>query len=159
MCIIIDTSAFAPVFVTTSELHVEFEPVLKWITTGKGKVVYGGTKYKGELQRAKKYLRIFNNLKRSGRTVEIDDQKVDHEQQLLESTLAHRDFDDAHLVAIIRASGCKLMCCEDERAHEFIKDGTLYPNPQYASPPKIYRNSSHSSLLCDQNIANICKKA
>jgi predicted nucleic acid-binding protein len=159
MCIIIDTSAFAPVFELKSELHVEFEPVLKWITRGKGKLVYGGTKYKRELRKAKKYFRLFAQFERARIIVKVNDRKVDHEQQLVESTLAHRDFDDTHLVAIVRASGCKLMCCEDERAHRFIKDRTLYPNPSYAGPPKIYRNSSHRDLLCDQNIANICKKA
>ncbi len=64
MCIIIDTNAFAPVFDRTSQNHAEFKPVLDWIVSGKGKIVYGGTKYKLELGKAYKYLKLFAEFKK-----------------------------------------------------------------------------------------------
>ena len=44
MCIIVDTNCFAPVFDRKSEKHNQFAPVLEWIISGKGKLIYGGSK-------------------------------------------------------------------------------------------------------------------
>ncbi len=53
MCIIIDVNALNEVFNTDSVNHLEFKPVRDWIIEGKGKVLYGGTKYRDELMRTK----------------------------------------------------------------------------------------------------------
>jgi hypothetical protein len=52
MCIIIDTNRFSSIFEEENSDHDEFKPILDWIIFGKGKIVYGGTKYKQELTRA-----------------------------------------------------------------------------------------------------------
>lgn len=77
MCIVIDTCAFASTFNVNSQDHSEFSPVLKWIAKGKGKIVYGGARYKMELNRTKTYFNFFTTLERSGKVVPVDDTEVD----------------------------------------------------------------------------------
>ncbi len=157
MCIVIDTNAFASVFETNAEDHHEFRPILKWICEGKGKIVYGGAKYKAELWISRKYLRIFRQLQTARKTVEIVAAEIDQEQERLERALNHKNFDDPHLIAIVIVSGCKLICSKDKRAYAFIKDSSLYP--KHFNRPRIYSSSSNSDLLCDQNIADCCQPA
>lgn len=155
MCIIIDTNTFSSIFDSKSAEHIEFRPVLNWIKNGKGKIVYGGTKYRNELRKAQKYLGIFNELKKARKIVEIPNEQVDSEQIRIEDLITHRDFDDPHLIAIVSASRCKLICTKDKRAHPFIKETSLYP--ESGMRPKIYSSSINSDLLCDLNIAGCCK--
>jgi predicted nucleic acid-binding protein len=155
MCIVIDTNSFASVFDAKSDDHPEFRPVLNWITNGKGKIVYGGTKYRDELRAAQRYLGVFGELARARKVVEIPDVDVDREQERIENLVLHRDFDDPHIVAIVSVSRCKLVCSRDKRAYRFIKDVSLYPKA--GMRPKIYSDSNNSDLLCDHNIADCCK--
>lgn len=155
MCIVIDTNSFASVFDSKSDDHYEFRPVLNWITNGKGKIVYGGTKYRDELRATKRYLRIFVELAKKRKVVEIPDEDIDLEQERIENLLRHRDFDDPHIVAIVSVSRCKLVCSKDSRAYPFIKDVSLYPRA--GMRPRIYSGSNNSDLLCDHNLADCCK--
>jgi hypothetical protein len=157
MCIVIDANTFAPVFDTRNQRHDEFKPVHDWIFVGKGKIVYGGTKYKEELRRAARYLKIFIELQKARKVVEVNDQDVDAKQAELEELITHKDFDDPHLIAIVIVSGVKLICSDDARAYPFIKDNTLYP--RNIDRPRIYSRSSNQDLLTDANIADICKPA
>lgn len=155
MCLIVDTNSFSPIFNPTDADHPDFKPILDWITSGKGKIIYGGSKYKQELAQARKYLKLFTEFKKINKIVEVSDEAVDTEQRELEGRVDHRDFDDPHLVAIAIVSRCKLICSKDERAHPFIKDKMLYPDK--LKPPKIYSNQTHMHLLNDKNIVRICK--
>jgi hypothetical protein len=155
MCIVIDTNVLANVFNKNAENHNEFKPVLEWILFGKGKIVYGGSKYKRELLMARKYFRLFVELKRKSKIIELDCQSVDNKQNEVSNMLVHRDFDDPHLVAILIISRCRLICSEDSRAFPFLKDGAYYP--KHMVRPKIYCRESNKDLLCDNNIAEICK--
>ncbi len=155
MCIVIDTNTFSLVFSGRRDGHEEFRPVLRWIVSGKGKIVYGGSKYRGELRRAKRYLGIVSQFKKAGKVVEVNDQQVDARQRELEDSMQHRDFDDPHIIAIVIVSGCKLVCSNDSRAYRFVKMKELYPSR--IQRPKIYRGKGNEDLLCDQNIADICR--
>ncbi len=156
MCIVIDTNTFASVFDKSSKHHDEFKPVLDWIVYGKGKIVYGGKKYKQELRQARKYLSLFLELDKAKKIVTVGDDRVDEQQRDVQAVVEHRDFDDPHLIAIIIVSGCRLICSSDSRAYPFFKDGKLYP--KHAQRPKIYSgHSSNIDLLCDENIVAVCK--
>ena len=109
MCIVIDTCTFASVFDPNSRKHNDFRPVRRWIVSGNGKVVYGGTKYKQELRKTSKYLRIIAELSKASRVVAIPDESVDAKQREIEKAFNHRDFDDPHIVAIVIVSGCRLI--------------------------------------------------
>jgi predicted nucleic acid-binding protein len=154
MCVIIDTNVFSSVFNKSSVAHGEFAPVLDWIVNGKGKIVYGGSKYKEELRRAGKYLKIIGQFNRSRKVVNINDNPIDKHQAHVEGILKHRDFDDPHLVAICFVSKCEIVCTKDERASPFLARKEFYPNN---SPrPKLYTGKRNAGLLCDRYMANVC---
>ncbi len=69
MCIIIDTNTLASVFNQASLNHSNFKPVLDWIYSGNGKIVYGGTRYESEI---KNYLGIFNELNKMNRAIKVN---------------------------------------------------------------------------------------
>jgi predicted nucleic acid-binding protein len=154
MCIIIDTCCFASVFDAKTIDHEHYQPVLKWVTDGKGKIIYGGTKYKEELAKAGKYLQLIVELRKAGKVIELELEKVDLVQYDVKSKETDLDFDDPHLIAIVIVSRCKIVCTHDRRSHKFLKKKSLYPKSTYR--PLIYSNKTHQSLLCDKHILGVC---
>lgn len=152
MCIIIDTNTLASVFVKTSANHVEFKPVFDWIVEGKGKVVYGGTRYQNELG---KYRGVFAQLAIAKKAVKINNVEVDAEEANAMLKIQHPDFDDQHLVGLLVVSKCKLICSLDESAFRFFRH-KLFFNPA-SRKPKIFRGRSNRDLLSDRNIAEVCR--
>ena len=154
MCLVLDTNVFGAFFDPTNVKHNDFLPALTWVVKGKGKLVYGGTKYKTEMKAAKKYIRIFASLQRAGKMVLLSDADVDgHEAELIRIE-PNRDFDDPHLVAIILASECRIVCTNDKRALPYLKRSEFYKGK--VKKPKIYQSIRNISLLSDKNIADIC---
>lgn len=149
MCIILDTNILSCVFSSTSIRHEDFEPVLKWITAGHGRIVYGGEKYKAEISKTP-YLKIFSILNTFNRTIPLNDVLVDNEQHFIESIENDPDFDDPHIIAMVRVSGCKLICSNDIRSIRFVSDKKFYTSP--IKPPKFYTKKRNRSLLKDINI-------
>ncbi|MET6996395.1 PIN domain-containing protein [Chitinophaga defluvii] len=153
MCIVVDTNTLASVFSRNSDNHEEFEPVFTWLMEGRGKVVYGGSKYVKELK--ENYLRLFVTLRSIHKAVYISNAKVDALEANVSQQIEHPDFDDQHLVGLLIASGCKLVCSLDKRAYPYFKHSLFFSNT--SSRPKIYRSRNNKALLSDANIAEICK--
>jgi hypothetical protein len=151
MCIIIDTNTLPSVFDKKSLNHHEFEPVYEWIWNGKGKVVYGGTKYVEEIG---KYMPIFNELRRAKKAVYINNLEVDKQEISASSKIQHKDFDDQHLVGLLLESKCKLICSLDQRAYPYFRSSIFF-NPS-SKKPKIYNNKKNKKMLNDNNMAQIC---
>lgn len=150
MPIIIDTNCIANVFEQNSARHSEFSDVLKWIRSGKGIMVYGGTKYINELKKTPKYLKIIKLLKESNKVFEGDMDKIDKYQCFVESLSDDSDFDDPHLVAISVVTNCLLICSEDRRSIKHVKDKKYYP--KNSKVPSYYTSSNNSNLLSDMYI-------
>lgn len=155
MCIVIDTNVIPSVFNPRSSEHKEFQPIFAWIAYGKGKMVYGGTKYIRELTKIRKLRNLLAEWHRSRKVVLINNVSVDAMEQQLSQIITHPKFNDQHIVAIIIVSGCKLVCSNDKNSHTLIKRRILYPKGIH--PPKIYSSSKTVHLLCDQYIADCCK--
>jgi len=155
MCIVIDTNCFSLVFNRNNAAHSQFAAVLVWIVDGHGKAVYGGTKYLSELRTAIRYQRIFVELKKAGKAIEIEKKSVDEHQARVERTFNPANYNDSHLAAIVSACGCRLVCTKDDRAIRLLKDARCYPTG--IARPKIYKRAEHASLLCDENIADVCR--
>ncbi len=153
MCIVIDTNTLASVFKRDSANHQEFKPVLDWIITGKGKIVFGGSKYISELKG--NYLSLFTQFKKAGKAINISSDIIDAEEANVTNQISHPDFDDQHLVSLLKVSGCKLICSLDSRAYPYFRH-QLFFNPA-ANRPRIYCSSGNASLLCDRHIADVCK--
>lgn len=153
MCIIIDTNVLTNVFKESSVDHAQFKPVRDWIINGKGKVVFGGTKYIEEING--KYLALFSLLRKAGKAVFINNALVDAEHSRVEAMITHPDFDDPHLVGLLRVSGCKLICSLDSRAFPYFRH-SLFFTPA-ANKPKIYSTLVNATLLSDKYIGDVCK--
>jgi hypothetical protein len=153
MCIVLDTNVWGCVFRTDSRFHADYEPVFKWITVGSGFIVYGGSKYQDDLRKAPSYQRVFLELKKKGRAKLIDPTMIDLHTEVVERLVNTPRCDDAHLIAIFRVSGCRLLCSNDLRSDRFIKTKAYYLAGQ--KPPSIYRLPRHRHLLCGQNVVRV----
>lgn len=152
MCIIIDTCVLASVFDVTSADHGEFAPIRKWIYKGKGKMIYGGTKYKQEIP--PKYYRILIELENMNKTVRLLDKTVDTCQKEVENKIKSRKYNDPHLVAIAIVSRCRLVTTCDIEAKNCLREKRLYPKKM--ARPKIYSGKSNVNLIHDKNIVSCC---
>jgi predicted nucleic acid-binding protein len=160
VCVIVDTNCFGSVLNTSAKDHKRFVPVYEWLMYGKGgRLVYGGTKYKKELDfRKKGYKRLILEIQRKGRLVSVNDAAVDKLAATVKAKVDDGDFDDEHLVAIVGVSKCCVVVSLDRRADPFFKRRDLYPDGVH--PPKIYRNAKSKKLCgCEKHIAAICRDA
>ena len=151
MCVIVDTNCFANVFDPNSAKFEEFKPVLDWVLEGKGKFIYGGTKYIEELKKARKFLKFFNVLKsKTNKVVVVDKERVDKEQERISQIITDKDFDDPHLPAIAIVARCQIICSVDTRSVRFVTLPNLYPKG--VKIPRYYTGLRNKNLLSDNYI-------
>lgn len=151
MCIVVDICVLHRVFSEADD--VDYGPVKKWLVSGRGRMVFGGKKYSDELKAAKKYLAVVLELKKAGKIVMLDGDVVDREEQRVRAVEPDLDFDDPHIIAIVEASRCRIVCTADARSDRFLRDRKFYVN---AARPSIYRSSGHAHMLRDSNIVGVC---
>lgn len=132
--------------------HTDFKPVYDWVFIGKGKLIYGGTKYLEEIP--VKYLKLIKLLADAGKAIHVNDEEVDIEERRVNHLLQDDDFDDQHLVGLLIVSKCKLIASRDKRAYPFFKH-TLFFHPA-RNKPRIYCSIANKDLLCDKYILPIC---
>lgn len=154
MCIIIDTCTFFAVFNVEDSHHQRYIPILDWILHRRGKIIIGGSKYRKELK-GLKVQSILAEFERSGRLVKIDDNIVDSIAGYVRLKINDIKFDDEHLVALITASRCKVICTNDKRAHPYLKRRDLYPRG--VRRPLIYQTARNAKLCCETNIVDVCR--
>lgn len=141
MCLIVDANlavkVFAPADAATA---AEFAPILRWLE-GKGCLVYGGH-LATELGRIEKVQRYLLALYRAGRARLVPHGEVDREEAEI-AALGGLRSDDAHVVALARASGARTLCSHDKLLHQDFKDVRFISNPRGA----VYQQASHQHLL------------
>jgi hypothetical protein len=155
MCVVIDMNTLSCVFNPENKEHNEFKSVLDWIDNGKGRIVYGGSKYLSELEKMTHYRRILIDYRRKRKVIKLADDKVDQKQQELEAIIPNPDFNDAHIVAIIIVSGCRLLCSNDSSSYPFIREKKLYP-PKFGKV-SIYKGYADKNMLQSWNVNKLCK--
>lgn len=154
MCIVVDAPVLVPIFKASDPEHGRFLPVHDWVRSGAGKLVLGGSKYKEELASVSSVLPVLMELERRGRVVRVSDALVDREMMIVTGLESSKDFDDPHLIAIVRVTGCRLVCLRDNRAHRFLVKVKLYGG---RARPRLFTNRKHKHLLCPANIAACCE--
>jgi len=145
MAIVIDVNCLARVFNASNVDHVKFAAVRTFIETGVGKVVYGGTKYKDELRKAGRYLAVILELRKAGRAIAIRDEAVDKVTQVVAKAVVGTDCDDPHIIGLLAASNCALLCSVDKRSYGFIRDRKFYAKDNVRV--KIYCSDRNAKLL------------
>lgn len=159
MCLVIDTCCLAIVFDGGNKKHVKFVPVLKWVTEGKGRMIYGGTKYDTELRRTVKILGIVGELRKARRAIHLDAAQVDPIATALKTKCPEPEFDDEHIVALVLASRCCVVCTDDNNAISYLKRVDLF-SEYGVTRPSIYKgHKDHRKLCCDKHIVGICREA
>lgn len=154
MCIVVDPPLFIPMFKNTDPKHADFIDLKNWICTGKGKLVYGGEEYQKQLNKLKCIHKFIAELRKMGKVVIMDNNEVNDAAEFALQKAASTDFDDAHLVAIVSVSKCRLVAVDDSRSHRFIKSKKLYLNS--TKLPKLYTGVKNKSILIQRNIVQCC---
>jgi hypothetical protein len=159
MCLVIDTCCLAIVFEGDNKKHGKFIPVLKWITEGKGRMIYGGTKYDTELGKTTKILGIVGELRKARRAIHLEAIQVDPIADALKAKCPEPEFDDEHIVALVLASRCCVVCTIDGTAMAYLDRVDLFRD-YHVDRPKIYNgHKTHRKLCCDKHIVEICREA
>lgn len=155
MCIVVDPPTFVHMLKTDDPEHAQFLPVWDWVSNGPGKFVMGGTKYAHELRAVKSVLRALVELEKRRKIIRKTHEEVDKEEATVKLIESSTDFDDPHLVALVRTSGCRLVCTRDLRSHRFLRSTSMYASPQHR--PSLYTRAKNRNLLCANNIAACCR--
>jgi hypothetical protein len=158
MCLVIDTCCLGVVFDGRNKKHQKFAPVLEWIN-GHGRMIYGGTKYNEELRRAAKFLPYIAELSRKRHAIQVPNAEVDAIAAELKVRHPEREFDDEHLVALVIASRCRVVCRDDNAAIAYLKRPDLFLGYCGVVRPKIYRGYEvHAQLCCDDHVVGLCRE-
>lgn len=157
MPIVIDINCLACVFDVNNQEHVQFSDILRWIQSGKGVFVFGGTEYQNELKKCPKYIPIILELLRSNKAVRILDSEVDSFIPLVRQLISATKCNDSHIIALVLASHCPLLCTNDIALMAAIKIPALYH--QRGQRVRIYRSAKNRLLLnrhSDRSVLKNC---
>lgn len=139
MCLVVDANAASKMF--SQPPHEAAVPATKWLLVDNGRLVIGGLLSR-ELRRIEYAWRTLAELKRAGRAIDCGALRVEQETTAVEST-GLCVSNDAHVIALARISGARVLFSEDRDLH---RDFT---NPELISSPRgrVYQNASHKRLL------------
>jgi hypothetical protein len=138
MCLIIDANMVHKVFPKPSE---DLTPVLKAISDGRARVVYGGELTR-EYRRTEAFRRFLLRLDQQGRARQVADSKVDAEtKRLVEDGTCVSD--DPHIIALAIVGAVRLLCSEDSDL------ATDFTNPALLRKPQgnVYKRAEHAPLI------------
>ncbi len=139
MCLIIDASLASRIFDDAPE--DDFIPVIDWLRSETGMIVYGG-KNGAELSKVAKAARYIRQLAAAGHAYNVPAAQVDEEESKVVSMATLRS-NDAHVIALARVSNARVLCTEDEALIQDFKDLEFVPRPK----GKIYKRKDHADLL------------
>jgi hypothetical protein len=158
MCLVIDANCFGRVFDSSNKEHLSFIAVWNWINDGRGRMIYGGTKYCTELGAASRFLPIVAELERKGKTVHLGNVEVDTVATALKQRITDQDFDDEHLVALVIVSRCRVVCTKDTIAISYLRRNDVFAKHPGVTRPSIFRgHRKHAKLCCDKHIVGACR--
>lgn len=144
MCIIIDTNKLHDFLTETKEA----KPIRNWIITKGGKIVYSTYGTLGQELKSQKAEIRFQDMSRSGQATFIQNHKVEAEQDRLEKSGNCRS-NDAHVLALAKASGARLLYTGDRDLIADFKDKKIINRPG----GRIYSDARNKDLLT----ANVCR--
>lgn len=139
MCMIVDTDRLAD-FAAES---VESAPIHLWLRKLQGNVVYStGGKFDSELNRVPEARRRLEAYQRAGRARFVPPDSLREEVAGLETGELVRS-NDAHVLALARVSGARLLYTGDKALMDDFRDPEIVPRPK----GKIYSGAGNKSLL------------
>lgn len=143
MCIIIDTNLASRIL--GDNPGVDYEPILKWIDSCRGSIVFGG-RLARELRVVTTARRRLRTLNQAGKARQISDGAVKEEEDRVIAEGVCRS-DDAHVIALARRSGARILCSEDRKLRDDFRDRRLVRAPR----GRVYVRAAHARLLGHNN--------
>jgi hypothetical protein len=114
-------------------------------------MIYGGTT---------RILAIVKELSTQRRTVQFSNATVDPIVKALKVKFPEAKFDDEHIVALVIASRCCVVCTKDKTATSYLKRLDVFVDYTGVERPKIYNgHPSHRKLCCDKHVVGKCREA
>ncbi|WP_287740311.1 hypothetical protein [Diaphorobacter sp.] len=154
MAVVVDPPLFISLFKESDPKHERFVRIKDWVVNGPAKFVYGGTTYKSELAKVGSVLAVLKVLEQKGKIHKLSDVSVDLDEFDVKNIEPKADFDDPHLVAIIRVSGVRIVCVDDPRSHKYLKSAKFYQSSK--SRPKLFTNEKNINLLNKRALCGSC---
>lgn len=164
MGVIIDTNVVSMVFDSKNANHNEFKPVLDSLLNRKAKckLVYGGTKYRQEVNSFKKHLDLLVTLNQLGKTIILNDDEVDIKQKEIENALIAQgkdpinddNYNDCHIVAMAAVGKAKVIISNDYKSIPLIRTREYYKHTKYV--PVFYTSSRNIRLIQDPSYMANC---
>jgi len=142
MCLIVDANQAALIFGNPggAGAPAAFAPIVRWLGAG-GCIVHGGL-LSEELSRVASVRRYLVQLDRAGRARRIAADLVEREEEEIQR-LGGTGSNDAHVIALARASGARTLCSADQLLHADFKNPRLLAKPRGA----VYQLARHRRLL------------
>lgn len=150
MCIIVDVNTFSDVFIPSSAYYKHFSPIEKHITSGKSKLIIGGTKFINELS----YREVLVELKRANKLVVADKSAVDSLHRKIEHAITDPKFNDQHIVALSCVSRARLVCTKDINLQKHLRNRAFYNRG--IDRPNIYNEKSPLSTIPSGSFVKKC---
>ena len=137
MCILVDANV-APRFFSGKD--PELKPLQDFIYRGSSMMVIGG-KLREELFHNQQVRSAIVTLNQSGRVAVFGTNSITTEVRKLQHSLLASD--DAHIIALARISGARILFSNDQALHKDFRNPELINNPR----GRVYQNRSHQHLL------------
>ena len=152
MCAIVDANIRDEVFGRAVSEPGRF--FLNWLRRPNGGRLALGGKLRSELAGLENFRRVYDLLRQNGRVVDIEDSVVDAETASLEARRICRS-NDAHVLALARVSGARLLYTNDQALQEDFGDSRIVSEPRgrvYTTLPigrRSYATQRNSGILTD----------
>lgn len=137
MCLIVDNDVGQTFF--SSQRGDPYFPALDWIRRKDGRLIVGGRLWIREYHGTQR-ANLVQELAKNGRATIYRASIVDAEEEAVRDACKSND---AHIIALARVSGARVLCTQDSELEDDFKDRTLIDSPRGS----IYKNASHRHLL------------
>lgn len=149
MCAIIDNNVRHEAFGEPSVQTAAGQFFIEWVNSGRGKLVTGGRLH-AELSGYGNFSQWFRQALRLGNAINIPDEMVAAETTALESRRICKS-DDAHVLALARVSGARLLFTNDQALQEDFGNRAIIQEPR----GRVYTTRIHQEVRrTHQNLLN-----
>ena len=139
LCIIVDANVGHTMF--SRQPTEAGRTVRDWIKKGSGRLIFGGQNA-AELFHTNAAKKWVHEAWRAGKARQVRSEAIEHERSLLEH-IAAVSCNDAHVLALARASGARVLFTEDNNLIRDFKDTTIIPKPR----GWVFRKPDHRKKL------------
>ena len=158
MCAIVDVNNSHKIFGQPDKQTPAGRFFLGWLESENGRLIYSGSKFADEIERVGRYAEWLKTAVQKGHAHRVTPALVDLEEQKLQAFGACRS-DDAHLIALARMGGARLLFTEDSDLQDDFGDPDIVTNPRgmvYSTRVNNEVSIAHRRLLDPRWRGDMC---